>query len=122
MTKALKESFPYVRCMTSVEGWGFHFLASMSPIPDYSPAVLAARMPPAARADLMEWGPGRTPEEQFLLMLSHELSVNSIVNMGNVPIQALHDDRPVNEYLWLRATLSPQRRLSLYRLIAKWRD
>jgi predicted membrane-bound spermidine synthase len=122
MTKALTESFPYVRGMASVEGWGYHFLASMSPIPDYSPAELAARMPPAAQADLMEWGPGRNPEDQFFLMLSREVSVSSIINMGNVPIQALHDDRPVNEYLWLRATLSPQQRLALYRLIAKWRD
>ncbi len=122
MTKALKESFTYVRCMTSVEGWGFHFLASMSPIPNYSPAELAARMPPAARADLMEWGPGRTPEEQFLRILSRELSVSSMVNLGNVPIQALHDDRPVNEYLWLRVTVPAKWRVPLYRLIAKWRD
>ncbi|HZR27691.1 MAG TPA: fused MFS/spermidine synthase, partial [Terriglobales bacterium] len=50
ITKALKESFPYVRCLGSVEGWGFHFIASMSPIRNLTPAELASRMPPAAVA------------------------------------------------------------------------
>src|SRR3989442_324510 len=32
MTRALTESFPYVRAFNSVEGWGAHFLARMTPI------------------------------------------------------------------------------------------
>ena len=122
MAKALKESFPYVRCMSSVEGWGCHFLASMSPIPNFTPAELAAHMPPTAVADLLEWGPGKSPEQQFAMVLSHEISVDLIVNAKGVPIQALHDDRPVNEYFWLRATLPHKWGVPLYRTIAKWRD
>jgi predicted membrane-bound spermidine synthase len=105
MTKALTESFPYVRCLLSVEGWGYHFLASMSPIPNFTTAELAAHMPPAAVADLLEWGPGMSPEQQFAMVLTHEISVNWIVNARGVSIQALHDNRPVNEYFWLRETL-----------------
>ena len=64
MTRALMESFRYVRVFNSVEGWGAHFLARMTPIDLPSPAVLAFRMPERARADMMEWGPATTPEEQ----------------------------------------------------------
>src|SRR5258708_2026779 len=122
MAKALRESFPYVRCMVSVEGWGCHFLASMSPIPNFTAAELATHMPPAAVADLLEWGPGKSPEQQFAIVLSREISVDSIVNARGVPIQALHDDRPVNEYLWLRTTLPGKWGVSLYRVIGRWRD
>ena len=30
--RSIYESFPYVRCFPSVEGWGVHMLASMEPI------------------------------------------------------------------------------------------
>ena len=49
------ESFPYVRCFPSVEGWGMHMLASMEPIEQLDAGQLAARMPESARQDLLEW-------------------------------------------------------------------
>src|SRR5439155_484552 len=73
MTRALTESFPYVRAFNSVEGWGAHFLAGMTPIDLPSAAVLASRVPERARADMIEWGPGATPEAQLGRMLDHEL-------------------------------------------------
>ena len=57
VARALKESFPYVRVFHSVEGWGYHFLASDRPLPNPTAAELARRLPPKAAADLMEWGP-----------------------------------------------------------------
>ena len=33
VARALKESFPYVRVFRSVQGWGWHFLASNQPLP-----------------------------------------------------------------------------------------
>ena len=122
MTKALHESFPYVRCLISLEGWGCHFLASMSPLPNYTADELVSHMPPAAVADLMEWGPARTPQQQFAIVLSRELPIDTIVRSGAVNIHALHDDNPVNEYYLLRDKLPRKWGTPLYRAIAKWQD
>ena len=62
VARALNNSFPYVRVYRSVEGWGWHFLASMHPIPSRKTGELVARMPAAAVIDLMEWGPAEDSE------------------------------------------------------------
>jgi len=101
VARALKESFPYVRVFQSIEGWGIHYLASRQPIPDRSAADLAKRMPPAAAADLVEWGPYPTAEQQFAAVLKNELPIDWVIALDkNAP--ALQDDRPVNEYDLLR--------------------
>ena len=119
--KALQEVFPYVRCFISVEGMGYHFLASMSPLPKLSAAELASRMPPAAVADLVEWGPGTTAEEQFALLLSREVPMDAIVD-HEPPVRALSDDRPVNEYHLLRSELPQAWGRALYGVIGTWQD
>src|SRR5438132_138661 len=101
MTRALTESFPYVRAFNSVEGWGAHFLARMTPIDLPSAAVLASRVPERARADMIEWGPGATPEAQLGRMLDHELVPSQL--MAPAPdVPTLSHDRPYNEYFFLR--------------------
>ncbi|MDR3387416.1 MAG: fused MFS/spermidine synthase [Rudaea sp.] len=101
IARALKESFPYVRAFGSVEGWGIHYLASREPIPDRSAADLAVRLPPAAVADLVEWGPFPTAEQQFAGVLSKEMPIDWLVARDrNAP--AMQDDRPINEYYLLR--------------------
>jgi spermidine synthase len=101
MTRALMESFPHVRVFRSLEGWGAHFLARMTPIELPSAAVLASRLPERAQADLIEWGPAQTPEEQFRRMLDHELVLTQLIAPApDVP--TLSDDRPYNEYFFLR--------------------
>jgi spermidine synthase len=101
VAKALKQSFTYIRVFRSIEGWGYHFLASDSPFPDYSAATLASHLPPLATADLLEWGPASNAEDQFARVLKQELSVDDLI--GQAPwIPALQDDRPVNEYFLLR--------------------
>jgi spermidine synthase len=103
ITRAVKESFPYVRAFGSFEGWGIHYLASRQPLPDRSAADLAARMPPNAAADLVEWGPFPTAEQQFAAVLKNEVPVDLLIAQDrNAP--ALQDDRPVNEYGLLRHT------------------
>jgi predicted membrane-bound spermidine synthase len=99
--RALKESFPHVRAFKSVEGWGYHFLASDSPIENYSAENLAAHLPPAASADLVEWGPYPTPEQMFARVLSQEASVDELIH-AELGVPALDDDRPVNEYFLVR--------------------
>ena len=103
VTRAIQGSFPYVRVFRSVEGRGWHFLASMHPIPVRSAADLVARMPVAAVADMMEWGSAKTPADQFNLMLRTELTTGQMIGLSpGAP--ALQDDRPINEYFLLRYT------------------
>jgi hypothetical protein len=60
-------------------------------------------MPPRAAADLVEWGPLATAEEQFAAILNREVSVNRVV-AADINAPAMQDDRPVNEYNLLRTT------------------
>jgi len=101
VTRALSESFPYVRAFGSIEGWGIHFLASSSPIPQRSASELAERLPATAATDLMEWGPAATPQEQFAIVLNREVSIADLIRK-DPSVPALKDDRPVNEYYLVR--------------------
>ncbi|HET6900779.1 MAG TPA: hypothetical protein VFK70_20655, partial [Vicinamibacteria bacterium] len=100
---ALHEAYPYIRAFPSVEGWGLHLLASRSPIPDRSAAELGARMPEAARQDLVEWGPHHTAVEQLEAVLKGETTLDFAAMASRAP--ALTDDRPLNEYFLVRRTL-----------------
>jgi predicted membrane-bound spermidine synthase len=102
VARALKESFPYVRAFGSVDGWGIHYLASRESIPDLSASELAKRLPPDAEADLLEWGPFSTAEQQFAAVLGKEIPIDGLVGLKpHVP--AVQDDRPINEYYLMRA-------------------
>jgi spermidine synthase len=104
ITRALTESFPYVRAFGSVEGWGVHFLASTRPIESPPAAVLASRVPPRAAIDLLEWGPAATVTEQFDRVLSREVPVGALL-ASDPSVAALSDDHPFNEYFLLRRQL-----------------
>jgi spermidine synthase len=108
VVRALVESFPCVRALGSIEHAGYHFLASMSPIPFATAAQLAQRLPPDASHDLMEWGPTATPEAQFQSVLDLEVPVASILQ-EDPKAPALQDDRPVNEYFLIRWLSTPGR-------------
>jgi spermidine synthase len=101
VARALKDSFPYVRAFVSIQGWGIHYLASRQPIPDLSAAELASRMPPSAAADLVEWGPFPTAEQQFSATLKKEVPIDEVIAL-DIKAPAMQDDRPVNEYYLLR--------------------
>jgi predicted membrane-bound spermidine synthase len=101
VARALKNSFPYIRVYRGIEGWGWHFLASDRPIPVRTAAELIARMPQAAVADMMEWGPTQTPEQQMNLLLDHQKSIDEIIALAP-ETTTLTDDRPINEYFLLR--------------------
>ncbi|MGA2964973.1 MAG: fused MFS/spermidine synthase [Terriglobales bacterium] len=101
VARALKNSFPYVRVFPSVEHWGWHFFASDRSIQNRSAADLVARMPAKAVADMMEWGPAKTADEQYDLMLSAEMTTEQMIALASA-IPALQDDRPINEYYLLR--------------------
>jgi len=101
VTKALMQSFPYVRTFPSFDNAGIHFLASMQPIPVTSSAVLAGRMPSAAVVDFVEWGPGANPKQQFEMVVPREVPLAKLVE-SNPRVPAIRDDQPINEYYLLR--------------------
>ncbi len=101
VAQAIKKSFAYVRVFPGIEGGGWHFLACDRPIPVRSAAELVARMPPAAVADMMEWGPAETPEKQVNMLLGREASIDNLIALSP-SIPTLTDDRPINEYFMLR--------------------
>jgi len=108
VTKALMQSFPYVRAYWSFNLVGIHFLASMQPIPAVSSSELAARMPKAAVADFVEWGPETDAQGQFQSVLSHEVTPESLI-AEDPRVPAIRDDRPINEYYLLRHLFHPDR-------------
>jgi spermidine synthase len=104
-TRALADSFPHVRVFGSLEGWGFHLLARQEPISSVTAAVLAGKLPPAAGVDLLEWTPGLTAAELFEAVLSQETPAGRLIALAPYA-PSLTDDRPVNEYYFLRRTLA----------------
>lgn len=101
VARALVDAFPYVRVYRSMEGWGYHFLASQQPIPDLKATELAAKLPPDAKADLLEWFPGMTAEQVFDGTVTKELALNETLDSAN-SVPMMSDDRPFNEYYWIR--------------------
>jgi hypothetical protein len=103
--KAVEESFAYVRVFRSVNGIGYHLLASDAPFPNRDSQELAARLPASAARDFVEWGPAPTAAEQFETLLNNELSLKQMIaDAPDAP--ALDDDRPTNEYFAWRTIYS----------------
>lgn len=98
--RSFRESFPYVRCFDSVQGWGSHLIGSLEPIEPLTAAQLAARMPPAAQRDLMEWSNTGNLPDYLNEVLNREMPMDKVLNPD--PNICVTDDRPFNEYFLLR--------------------
>jgi hypothetical protein len=109
-TRALTEVFPHVRVFPPMTGAGLHYLAGDRPLPSRSPAELAARLPRAATADLLEWAVrGATTEAAFARVVKDEIALERLYALApDTP--ALSDDRPINEYYFLRRWRTPTER------------
>ncbi len=104
VVQALRAEFPHVRAFLANDGPGLEFLASSAPLEGRTAKELVARMPAAARADLIEWSPGETPEHMLGAVFEREVSVDELVRRApGVP--PLTDDRPINEYFVVRWAL-----------------
>jgi spermidine synthase len=101
--RSIWQSFPCVRGFVSVEGTGMHLLASREPIESASAAQLVARMPAAARQDLIEWYNSTNAPAVLDLLLHNEFSVSDALN-PDASIR-ITDDEPFNEYFLLRRWL-----------------
>ncbi len=98
--RSIHESFPHVRGFPSVDGWGIHLIASMEPIAQLDPAQMAARMPAAAREDLLEWNASKDAPAYLGRVLTNEYFIPAFLN-PDADIQVT-DDQPYNEYFLLR--------------------
>jgi hypothetical protein len=103
VARSLSNSFTHVRAYRSIEGWGMHFLASMSPLQVPSAESVTLRMGDAARRDLMEWNSGGDLGRDIGRVLSNEVPMHQICSAD--PHIRITDDRPFNEYYLLRRLL-----------------
>jgi len=101
VSRAIRESFSYVRAFRSLDAYGIHFLASSKPLPLASSSILANRLPQPAAMDFVEWGPKDSQKEQFQEVLSQETSLDDLISR-DVRAPVLRDDQPFNEYYLLR--------------------
>lgn len=104
MMKSIVSSFNFVKVYYSFGELGLHIIASMDPILAKTPAELSKRLNEEASADLVEWGPNYSAEEQIREVMLQETSVKSFLDAAP-EAPPLTDDRPVNEYFVLRRTL-----------------
>jgi len=96
---AIVEVFPFVRLFKSHEGWGYHILASNSPLSEKSLHNVSISLPKPVQADLSEWTPEGGINSVFTR--TKEISVYSILLEGE-PKRSISDDWPINDYFFLR--------------------
>ncbi len=102
VARSVVDAFPHVRIFKSVGGWGYHFFASMEPFDVPTRAAIDALLAPAARADLAEQSASGDVVADLAAVLEHELSRELL--LVDDPSVRMRDDRPVNEYFWIRRT------------------
>jgi hypothetical protein len=99
VTKSLVQAFPHVDVYRAAGG--YHFLASMEPIPALTPAEFAERLPEAARRDLLEWNPDDTVASFTAAVLAERTTLATVLPDA-AAATAITDDQPFNEYYVLR--------------------
>ncbi|KAB2841263.1 MAG: hypothetical protein F9K47_11710 [Burkholderiales bacterium] len=99
IARSLTEEFPYVRVFGSIEGWGVHYLASMSPLPNLSAEELFAKLPPKAQRDLDEWVK-KDARTDWATVLAREIPLAELLPEDRGI--TITDDHPYNEYYLLR--------------------
>ncbi len=110
VVNTLVREFPHVVAFRAFEAppgsrvadAGVHLLAAEWPIVVPSIAQAIARMPAAAKADLVEWHPGMPLEVAWDYVLKQRVDVRELLP-ANARL-GITDDRPFNEYFWLRRT------------------
>jgi spermidine synthase len=98
--RSLVNSFPFVRCFFSIGDLGVHVLASQQPISSVTAEQIAARMPPAAAQDLLEWTRSRNLVSYINEVMSNEIRIEPALNPDSSI--RITDDHPYNEYYFLR--------------------
>ncbi|MBF0515769.1 MAG: hypothetical protein HQK97_01455, partial [Nitrospirae bacterium] len=100
IARSVVNSFPYVRAFAGIDGWGVHFIASLRPVATPSINEIEAKMPQAAKNDLLEWSENKDFKAMITKLLSNEIPVQQLLN-SNMHI-LIDDNKPYNEYYFLR--------------------
>jgi spermidine synthase len=99
-TRAIVNSFKHVKVYRSIEGHGYHFIASDSDLKLPAVAELASRMPAGAQRDMLEWSDGKDVRAALSTVLKQEVPLGSLLT--NDAAAVISDDKPYNEYFMLR--------------------
>ncbi|MFN8828085.1 MAG: fused MFS/spermidine synthase [Planctomycetota bacterium] len=81
---------------------GIHILAADWPITVPTIVQAIARMPEAAKRDMMEWHPELTLEIAWDFILKNRIEMPVAMPAAGSERLGITDDRPYNEYFWLR--------------------
>jgi spermidine synthase len=103
VARSLQKTFPHLRVFPSTQGWGYHFLASLSPLEGVAAEELAGRFPVRAREDAVEWSEEKDVTGQLRRLLSNEIPISQL--LSDDPKITIHDDLPFNEYFLIRRLL-----------------
>lgn len=106
------QSFPHVLVYRAFEAGpetppnlaGIHILAATWPLVAPTAEQAIARMPEAARRDLVEWHPAMPLAVAWDYVLKQRIDVATLLP-ANARL-GITDDRPFNEYFWLRRTFA----------------
>jgi predicted membrane-bound spermidine synthase len=105
IARSLAEEFPYVKVYGSIEGWGVHYLASMTPLPTPTAEELFAKLPPKAQRDLEEWAK-QDALADLKTVLAREVPLAELLPEDRRV--TITDDHPYNEYYLLRRRFQKQ--------------
>ncbi|MEE2710417.1 MAG: hypothetical protein VYA69_12565, partial [Gemmatimonadota bacterium] len=97
--RTITKNFPYVLLYKGWGGYGWHYLASMSPIDTLRADEIRQKMPERAKLDLLEWSEEENIDEYIQKIVGQPLPVTEFPD-GSSPL--ITDDRPYNEYFWYR--------------------
>ncbi|MCG6553034.1 MAG: fused MFS/spermidine synthase [Candidatus Magnetominusculus sp. LBB02] len=100
IVRSIVNSFPYVRAFGIEDGWGVHFIASMSPIKTPTLEQIEANMPESAKKDITEWSENKDFRQAAKKILAYEIPVQTLLNQDKNIL--INDDRPYNEYYFIR--------------------
>jgi len=100
VARSFQKTFPHVRVFPSTEGWGYHVLASLSPLEAVAAEELAGRFPVKAREDAVEWREEEDVRGQLSRLLSNEIPISQL--LSDDPKITIHDDLPFNGYFLIR--------------------
>ncbi|MBF0319419.1 MAG: fused MFS/spermidine synthase [Nitrospirae bacterium] len=98
--RSIVNSFPYIRAYVGAEGWGLHFIASLSPINIPQIEEIEAIMPDSAKKDFTEWPDNKDFKQNMDGLLSKEVRVSPLLNDNRHIL--INDNKPYNEYYFLR--------------------
>ena len=103
VARSLRASFPHVVAFSSIADRGYHFLASLSPIPDLTTEQFVKRLPENAKRDLMEWNPEISVAKVAENILAGRTQIETLLPPRTEKLMVT-DDLPYNEYFLLRRT------------------